>query len=178
MSSIDVLFAAVSTPWGRAIAVALTLAAGAGLFFQGKQLKTENAPDRVVSLELAKTQAQAKKVIDSWKERRVEAIAVYQILLDFVFIAGYMALLVAIALRAEHVAAAAGIGWLAQASHYAAYAGLATGFLDCIENVGMLIMLAGTINEPIAWGTWLCAYLKFRLPLFVLAAAVAVFVVT
>lgn len=178
MSAIDALFAVASTPWGRGVALAVTLAAALGLFYQGKQLETDQAPKRVVSLELARTQAQAETVIASWKAKDVKAVAVYQILLDFIFIAGYTTVLVAIALSAERAAAAAGIGWLAQASHYAAYAGLATGILDCIENVGMLIMLAGTVNEPIAWGTWLCAYVKFRLPALVVLAAAAAFVLT
>src|ERR1043165_6231129 len=123
------------------------LATGLALYFQGASLETPQAPQRVVSLELATNAATAQGVIGSWERKGVKHIAVWQILLDFVFIAGYTAVLVGIALSTERAATAAGIHWLAQASHYAAYVAFVPGLLDCIENAGMLIMLNSGISE-------------------------------
>src|ERR1043165_2407226 len=145
---IGAFFAALSTPGGRGVAVFVMLATGLALYIQGARLKTGPETSRaVVSLEVAKTAAVASAVIRSWERERVKHIAVWQILLDFIFIAGYTAVLVAISLSAERAAAAAGIGWLAQASHYAAYVAFVPGILDCIENAGMLIMLNSGISE-------------------------------
>jgi hypothetical protein len=176
MSAIDMIFGAVATPWVRGVSLAVAVAAGWGLAVQGRVLETDAAPKRVVSLELARTAEKAGNVIKSWENKGARDVAVQQIQLDFIFIVAYTTLLVAVALSSERAAAAAGIGWLQQLSHYAAFAGIAAGILDCLENIGMLIMLGGTINDPIAAATWFCAAVKFILAIAVSLIALAAFV--
>lgn len=173
----DAIFDAARTPAFRVIALIVTVAMGWYLSQQGAQLRNQHGPRAVVSLELAWTGANAREVVESWKSERLKRTAYCQVLLDFIFIAGYTALLIAVALSSERAANAAGLTCLAWVAHLAVYGGLAAGILDCFENIGLLAMLSGCINTPIAFLTSIFASVKFLLAAAVGAIALVAFVV-
>lgn len=173
---LDTLFASARTPAFRVIALIITLVMGYVLSIQGARLQNQHAPHGVVSLELAWTAKNANEVVDSWKSARLKRTAYRQVLLDFIFIAGYAALLIAIAVSAQRAADAAGLACLAWTAGLAAYGGLAAGVLDCFENIGLLAMLAGCISTPVAFITSIFASAKFVLASAVMAIALLTFI--
>jgi hypothetical protein len=173
----DALFARASTPAFRLIALIVTLAMGYILSIQGAQLQNQHAPHRVVSLELAWTGKNAQEVVDSWKAGRLKRAAYRHVALDFIFIAGYTALLIVIALSAQRAANGAGSTFLVWAAGWATYGALAAGVFDVLENIGLLAMLTGWINTPVAFITALFASAKFLLAGAVMLLAVITFVV-
>ncbi|MEJ0076610.1 MAG: hypothetical protein WDO17_14380 [Alphaproteobacteria bacterium] len=173
---LDALFAKAGTPAFRLIALIVTFAMMCILSGQGAPLRNHHAPSGVVSLELAGTGKKAHEVVDSWKSPPLRRTAYWQVLLDFIFIAGYTALLIAVALSAQRAANAAGLTFLAWAGGLAAYGGLLAGIFDCLENIGLLAMLAGCINTPVAFLTSLFATVKFALAGVVVAIGLLTFV--
>jgi len=170
------LFAHAGTPAFRLIALIVTLAMGYTLSIQGAQLRNQHASRGVVSLELAWTAENAREVVDSWKADRLKRAAYRQVLLDFIFIAGYTALLIAIARSCERATNAAGSTFLAWIAGSATYGALAAGIFDCFENIGLLAMLAGCINTPVAFITAMFASAKFILAGAIRLLAVVTFI--
>src|SRR4051812_34373123 len=109
----DALFANAGTPAFRLIALIVTFAMMYILSVQGGPLRNQLAPHGVLSLEFAWTGKNAESIVGSWKSARVKRAAYRQVLLDFIFIAGYTALLIAVALSAQRGANAAGLTSLA-----------------------------------------------------------------
>jgi hypothetical protein len=173
---LDALFANAGTPAFRLIALIVTFAMMYILSVQGAPLRNQHAPHKVLCLEFAWTGKTAHEVVDSWKSASLKRTAYWQVLLDFIFIAGYTALLIAVALSAQRAANAAGLTFLAWAGGLAAYGGLAAGIFDCLENIGLLAMLAGCINTPVAFITSVFASTKFVLAIAVLAIGLLTFV--
>jgi|GEM_PF-3000178 len=172
----DAIFAAAATPAFRIFAVCVTLLVGWYMNNQGHFLTSPDASKGIISLELAWSATKADKVVRSWNTDELKRTAFNQVALDFIFIAGYTSLLLAVAIASERAANAAGIAWLASVAHLAAFGGLAAGLLDCLENCGLFAMLAGHINDPIAFVTSVCAWTKFALIVLVSAVAVLTFV--
>jgi hypothetical protein len=174
---LDALFAKASTPVFRVIALIVTLAMGYILSVQGAQLQNQHAPRGVVSLEFAATGQNAREIVDSWKSPRLKRAAYRQVALDFIFIPAYVALLIAIALSAKRAANAASLTSLAWAAGLAACGALAAGVFDCLENIGLLAMIAGCISTPVAFLTALFATAKFAFAITVMATALLTFIV-
>jgi hypothetical protein len=79
-------------------------------------------------------------------------------------------------LTTEQAAATAGYARLAYVARLAAWGGLLAGALDCLENIGLLVMLSGSISSATVLATSICAGVKFALAIFVLALAGLTFV--
>lgn len=174
---LDALFAKASTPVFRVIALIVTLAMMYILSVQGAQLRNQHAPHGVLSLEFAWTGTNAQEIVDSWKSPRVKRAAYRQVALDFIFIPAYVALLIAIALSSKRAANAAGLTSLAWIAGLSACGALAAGIFDCLENIGLLAMIAGCVNSPVALLTALFAGAKFALAIAVMAVGLLTFIV-
>jgi len=166
--------AAAATPGFRVIALIVTIVMGAILSNQGNLLRNQHA-NGVLSLELTWTGTRAQEVVNSWKADRLKRTAYWQVWLDFIFIAGYASLLVAMALVAQRGANAAGLTCLAYFAGLGVYGAIAAGILDCLENFGMLVMLSGCINTPIALITSICSLAKWVLIGLVMLTGLAAF---
>ena len=175
---IALLIRSAENPFFRATALILTLFMMWVLSRQGEMLQTKEAPNRVVSLELAWTGKNAQKVITSWDAKQVRPVAIKQVLLDFIFIAAYACLLFYIGLTAGKAARALDLILIARIAHLAAWGGLLAGLFDCLENFGLLIMLWGRPTNLVAAVTSVFAVLKFALAGAVFGAALVVFVVS
>jgi len=166
--------AAAATPGFRVIALIVTVVMMCVLTNQGAPLRNQHARG-IIALELPWTGTRAHEVVDSWKSDRLKHTAYWQVLLDFIFIAGYVSLLVAMALVAQRGANAAGLTFLAYLAGLGVYGAVAAGILDCLENFGMLVMLSGCINTPIALITSICSFMKWALLALVLLTGIAAF---
>src|SRR5436190_128218 len=154
--------AAAATPGFRVVALIVTVVMMCVLVNQGGSLRNQHAHG-IISLELSWTGTRAQEIVDSWKSDRLKHTAYWQVWLDFIFIAGYTSGLVALTLVAQRGANAAGLTCLAYFASLGVYGAIAAGILDCLENFGMLAMLWGSINTPIALITSVCAFTKFAL---------------
>ena len=85
-------------------------------------------------------------------------------------------LLLYVGFAVERLAQARGLSSLAYGAHLAAWGGLIAGGLDCLENVGLLVMLGGHPTTPVAFLTSAFASLKFALAGAAIAVSVAAFV--
>jgi hypothetical protein len=166
--------AAAATPGFRVIALIITVVMACVLTNQGSPLRNQHAHG-IISLELAWTGTRAQEVVDAWKSDRLKRTAYWQVLLDFIFIVGYASGLVALALVTQRGANAAGLTCVAYFAGLGVYGGIAAGILDCLENCGMLVMLSGCINTPIALITSVCAFTKFALIGLVVLTGLAAF---
>lgn len=142
--------------WIRAIVV------GAAMILLDLPLRTAAAPNGVVSYELAWTGARAAAIVGSWTG--VAAAAAWgSLLLDYLFMWSYGALLAALSRRA--VAGAAGTA-LAGASWAAA------GF-DAGENVALIQMWAAGPSDRAAAAAGAFASVKFVLLTIVVVVVAA-----
>jgi hypothetical protein len=126
----------------------------------GSPLKTEAAPQGIISYEFAGDVSSAQKMLDSWKPQAL-AHAGFNLGFDFVFLLAYAAAIglacvwVADVLRERRRLAALGL-WLAWGQWLAA-------LLDAVENTALLNMLLGCPASPWPQIAWWCALPKFTL---------------
>jgi hypothetical protein len=153
------------------IALITTVALMTLLSIHGQDLKTDDAPSRIVSLELAWSKVAAEKVIKSWSEDQHQT-AVAQVLVDFIFIAAYACLLLYMGMASATWAQARGLSAIAPVAIAAGLGGVAAGVFDCLENFGLLAMLWGKPTGVLAVLTSLFATLKFVLGTNAIFAAV------
>jgi hypothetical protein len=134
-----------------------TAAFAVKLALQGKPLRTEAAPNGILSYEFAWDRSQAERIIGSWGS--LKDTAEHQLWWDFGFLVFYPLLLsLACAMLAEspfNSMAAVGI--------FISWAVLAAGPLDAVENIALLRMLdvgaSGFMARLAGW----CAGVKFVL---------------
>jgi hypothetical protein len=115
-------------------------------------LATRTASKGIVSLELAWTQNRVAEVTDSWRVERLERAAQRSVSLDFLFIALYAATIALLGVMAGRAATASGLLSSEHADTVGtalAIAPLAAGLCDCVENVGLLALLSGHLQQPI-----------------------------
>jgi hypothetical protein len=113
-------------------------------------------------LQQAWTVENARAVVDGWHE--CERAAVEQVLLDYLFILAYVALLVFIGLRSRRAAELRDMSALACAARVPVWGGLIAGVFDCLENVGLLVMIGWRDLPPIVpLLTSLCSLFKWLL---------------
>jgi hypothetical protein len=150
--------------------LAFAVAAGMGVYlkYQGEKLK----PPGIICFELAFTASRARRIVEGWSGFR--EVAVGQVRADYLFIAGYTGSFLFVCFHAADYARHSGHANLAGAADLAGYGALIAGLLDCVENVGLLRMLAGGISTPVVLVTSLSAAVKFALLGMALVAAGAV----
>src|SRR5712671_5452404 len=124
-----------SKPFFGGIALITTVAFMMFLSIHGQDLKTNDAPSRIVSLELAWSKSVAKSVIKSWSENQQQT-AVSQVLADFIFIAAYACLLLYMGMASGTWAQTHGLSAIAPLAIAAGLGGFAAGIFDCLENFG------------------------------------------
>ena len=146
-------------------AIAVAVAAGIYLSHQGASLK----PPGIIGLELAFTTSNARAIVGGWAG--LLDVADKQVWCDYIFILGYTGSLLFICFHAADYASQRGHADLARLAAFAGYGALLAGLLDCIENVGLLLMLAGRISPLIVLVTSLCATVKFVLALAAIPVA-------
>ncbi|MFQ5966193.1 MAG: hypothetical protein ACE5MI_01130 [Acidimicrobiia bacterium] len=113
-------------------------------FATGWALRNPVAPYGIVSLELAGSADRAEEIVASWEEANILGLATANVLLDYSFLVSYAVLLVALSVRAgmrveTPVSMTTGytVGW----GQWLA------GGLDAVENVALLVLLAGAISD-------------------------------
>jgi len=151
-----------SKPIFGATALIVTVVLMVILGCQGQELATSHAPSRIVSLELAWSQAAAEQIIESWAPEQLQT-AINQVLVDFIFIAGYSCLLLHMGLASGRRAQARGLSALAPVAQAAGWGGFGAGMFDCLENFGLLAMLWSRPTELLALSTSVFATVKFAL---------------
>lgn len=145
-----------------AFALLLTLGGFGALVGFEASGAVECARTSQLQLQFAWTQARIDAVLGCWGEPGRRAVA-RGLIADYVFIAGYVALLVTLAMRlGGAVGAAAGAGWR-RAAWSASAAALAAGFLDVVENLAIRAVLNGATADPLGLAIGLLASVKFVL---------------
>jgi len=115
-----------------------------------------------VPLQRAWTSAEASSIVAGWHGCKREAVD--QVLLDYLFIPAYVALLVFFALRSRRAAERRGMPGLACIAGLSAWGALVAGVFDCLENIGLLVMIGWEEPPPIVpLLTSLFSLLKFVL---------------
>jgi hypothetical protein len=130
-----------------------TLAVGRAM---AARLRTEAAPLGIISLEFAGSANNAQSILDSWTAGQKDA-ALRNTRLDYVFLVCYSSLLAVGCVWASGVFED---GW-ERVGVLLAWAGWGAGALDAIENVGLLYMLRGRVEDHWARLALGCAVPKF-----------------
>lgn len=124
---------------------------------QGRPLRTDAAPQGILSYEFAWNRVRASRILESW--RSITNTAKEQLRLDFGFLVVYPLLLaLACAMLAESPSSAS-----APVGLFISWAVLAAGPLDAAENVLLWRMLDHGAEECLARLAAWCAGLKFVL---------------
>lgn len=142
-------------------------------------LRTDAAPNGIVSFELAGTPQVARAITDSWKQTSLLLSAVpgqpnpnvvnvpylfaaFGLGIDYLFMPIYALALAFGTLLAAHRHQ----GWIQSLGAVAGYAAFAAAMFDAIENYALLRVLLGAIQSGYPAIAAFCAILKFGLILF------------
>ena len=138
----------------------------------GAPLKTPGTPLGILDLEFAYNKAQTNTIIDGWTTSDNIAVAKLNTWLDFLFLFFYSFFL----FFASKKIARTFQGMIAKTGQLVAKGALAAGFLDILENIGMLIALNGHVSGGIAFCTTFFSIIKWGLAiiavLYVLTGAI------
>ncbi len=127
----------------------------------GEPLKTPTTPLGILDLEFAYNTVKASTVINAWTSSGSIAAAKLNTWLDFLFLVFYSFFL----FFACKMIAQIFDGAIAKAGHRIAKGALFAGFLDILENTGMLITLNGHISGNVAFLTTFFSIIKWALAL-------------
>jgi hypothetical protein len=128
----------------------------------GAPLKTAATPLGILDLEFAYNSSKAASVFDAWVSSGNIRVAKNNTWLDFIFLFFYAGFLfLACKKIAQFIK-----GPVGRAGNMIAVAALVAGFLDVLENTGMLISLGGHISGSIAFLTTFFSVIKWVLALF------------
>lgn len=133
----------------------------------GASLKTPDTPGGIIDLEFARNTTQVNEVLKAWTPTSsIDNIKAAKLntWLDFIFLFFYSFFLAASCNRMA--LALQGTG--GRAGMLMAQAALLAGFLDILENAGMLISLNGTVSNNIAMLTWCFSLLKWAMVVMVI----------
>jgi hypothetical protein len=125
---------------------------------QGQSLTTHEAPNAVVSLELAWSTSRAEVVLSSWGDR-LRPIAVAQIAWDYVFLIAYPVFLSLSCILLSRLVRSP----LSDLGVVLAWGVLCACAFDALENAFMLLMLTKGANGWLSASATICAGLKFAL---------------
>ncbi|HEV2863752.1 MAG TPA: hypothetical protein VGX48_22345 [Pyrinomonadaceae bacterium] len=176
-------FERIPDGWPMLAAFVVLLALAAFTAFKAKaDLKTPEAPNRAISLELAGTERQAKKIIGSWDREGMRDEAYRHLRWDNLFIPCYSTLAALVCIMAAR--AFFRYWWscepLYSVALIVAWLPWAAGLSEYVENVSMYFMVGGFSGEALPRAGWLGAAVKFVImipvtayTLFGLAAYVA-----
>jgi hypothetical protein len=136
--------------------------------FLDQPLRTDSAPNGIISFELARNMATAKSILDSW-DVRAGMYAAFGLGLDFLFMVIYsstIALACIWVTRSPHLPPILGrIGILLAWGQWLA------AVFDATENSALLVLLLKTVAAPWPQIATFCALVKFSLILLGLAYA-------
>ena len=140
----------------------------------GRRLRTNEAPMGVVTLAMAETGNQSRRVISSWDETAKDA-AWRNLSLDYIFIPLYTTALAILAIKASHWFAESNALWLSNLAIAFAWGAWLAGLLDVGENSALLrsLQVYPDVPDGLAQMASWCARLKFLL--IGLAAVLALF---
>ena len=130
----------------------------------GAPLKTATTPHGILDLEFAYNTTKTNTVINAWAPNsRVDniATAIQNTWLDFIFLFFYSIFLF---LASKKISRLFG-GAFGKAGRSIAWGALLAGFLDILENTGMLLTLSGHGSGTIAFCTSFCSVIKWGLAL-------------
>ncbi|HML11937.1 MAG TPA: hypothetical protein VK456_01440 [Xanthobacteraceae bacterium] len=147
------------------VAAFATGALGAVLIIRGAEY-CGGIPLGNVPLQQAWTIDNASAIVEAWHRGRCECKAANQVWLDYLFILAYASLLFFIGLTGERAAARRGMSRLAFVAGLSACGGLLAGLFDCLENVGLLVMILHGPMPVVPFLTSVCSSLKFMLTSF------------
>jgi hypothetical protein len=125
----------------------------------GAPLKTASTPLGILDLEFAYNTAKTSSVINAWATSDNIAAAKLNTWLDFLFLFFYSFFL----FFASKRIAGTFQGVVAKTGQLVAKGALAAGFLDILENMGMLIALNSHISGSIAFCTTFFSVIKWGL---------------
>ncbi len=150
------------------------------MYKTGASLKTVDTPHGIVDLEFAYNSSKVAVVLDAWRLTDplqtcgINCDAVLNTWLDFIFLFFYAGFLF---LACKKIAAKIK-GPVARAGNIIAKGALLAGFLDILENAGMLLTLGYNGSSTIAFATTFVSIIKWGLALlavlYVLTGLIAV----
>ncbi len=121
---------------------------------------------RNLSLQLAWDVTKARDVVKLWNHAGCSSQAASQVWLDYLFIPAYVSFLFFVGLRSQQAAERRGMSTLAVIAGLSAWGALLAGLFDCLENVGLLVMILkgqASIICPLVLLTSLVSTLKWLL---------------
>lgn len=131
-------------------------------------LKTDAAPNGIVSFELARTTEAAQAIRDSW-DTNARLFAAFGLGLDYLFMPAYaLALSLGLLLSASNRS-----GWYSQLAAWMGWGALAAALFDAVENYALWKELTGSVFSPYPEIAALCASVKFALLLAGLLVVIA-----
>ncbi len=130
----------------------------------GTPLKTPETPLGILDLEFAYSSAKTNTIIEAWTGSDNIAVAKLNTWLDFLFLFFYSFFL----FFACKKIAGTFHGTVTKAGQLIAKGALVAGFLDILENIGMLIALNGHISGSIAFCTTFVSVIKWALAIMAL----------
>jgi hypothetical protein len=136
----------------------VTVLLSAVLLYVDQPLRTDAAPQGIVSFELAGDEATARRIIESW-DTRARLYGAFSLGIDYLYLVAYST---TIALACLWAAGVLG-GALRSAGEPLAWGQWVAAFFDASENVGLTVLLLGGVSSPWpAVARW-CALPKFVL---------------
>ncbi len=137
----------------------VTLAVIVAMLVVGAPVKTEAAPDGILSYELAGTAAKARAMVDSWDHRQQVFVAL-SLGLDYLFLVCYpSSIALACVLLTRRFSGR--LAFLATVGALLAWAQFVSGLLDGIENYALIRILLGAEGELWPRMALWCAVPKF-----------------
>jgi hypothetical protein len=129
----------------------------------GVTLKTAATPNGILDLEFANTASKAAIVTRAWTPGAVDNISAAKTntYLDFIFLVFYSLFLFFAGKKIARISNST----FGKAGLLIAKGALVAGFLDILENAGMLYTLSGHSSGTIALFTAICAMIKWGLAL-------------
>jgi hypothetical protein len=141
------------------------------MFVTGRPLATAVTPQGIICLEFAKTEMEVEQVLSAWTSASspntdILHAARVNTYLDFIFLSFYSLFLFVFCRRL-----AEGLSdrkMAARAFHLLSMLALFAGFLDVLENIGMLASLHGRVSDTTALYTAVSAGLKWIIVLVII----------
>jgi len=139
----------------------LTLVVGAVLGWVDRPLRTDAAPNGIVSFEVAGDVTTARSMLDSWNES-ARTFAAFSLGFDYLFLVVYSTTIALGCLWAGEVFRGV-VPSLAALARPLAWGQWLAALLDAVENAALTTLVLGTPAEPWPAIAWWCATPKFVL---------------
>jgi hypothetical protein len=141
------------------------------MFVTGRPLATAVTPQGIICLEFAKTEMEVEQVLSAWtsassQNTNILHAARVNTYLDFIFLSFYSLFLFVFCRRLADGLSARKMA--ARAFHLLSMLALFAGFLDVLENIGMLASLHGRVSDTTSLYTAISAGLKWIIVLVII----------